>query len=164
MGTEFKYKLDFYYQQTLMYLITLVLYAGIKGSFMEDQFSLIFHDPILLIMMFFVVLSISILLLNRFRGRKLIIDSEGLLFQHRFGSRRIPVESIEWLRIGRERLVQTAGRFQVIVLKVKGRRKLYRIRVGRYEREHELVAAMEKIAARVPRKEQRRFSMRRRTR
>lgn len=42
----FKYKLDFYYQQSLIYLLTLVMYAGIRGSFIEDQFSFVFRDPI----------------------------------------------------------------------------------------------------------------------
>ena len=44
---EFKYKLDFYYQQALIYLVTLILYAGVKGSFIENEFTLVFRDPIL---------------------------------------------------------------------------------------------------------------------
>jgi hypothetical protein len=48
--------------------------------------------------------------------------------------------------------VQTGGRFQVIVFKLKHRRRVVRIRVGRYERDRELVQEIAKMAARVPRK------------
>ena len=41
-GKVFKYKLDFYYQQALMYLVTLILYAGIRGNFIEDTFAFVF--------------------------------------------------------------------------------------------------------------------------
>jgi len=41
------------------------------------------------------------------------------------------------------------------VFKLKGRRRLFRVRVGRYERERELVAEMTRIAAHVPVRKQR---------
>jgi hypothetical protein len=164
METEFKYKLDFYYQQTVIYLVTFVLYATVKGSISETKFSLVFSDPILIIMMFFIVMALTMLVLNRIRGRKLIVSDTGFVFQHRFGSHAISLRSIEWLKITRERRVQTSGIFQVVVFKLRGRHRLYRIRVGRYEREKELIAAIEKIAVHVPKGEHRRFSMWRKVR
>jgi hypothetical protein len=59
-------------------------------------------------------------------------------------------------------MVQTAGHFQLVVFKMKGRKRLFRIRVGRYERDRELVAEMEYIAQHVPKGRHRRFGMRRR--
>ena len=164
METEFKYKLDFYYQQTVIYLVTFVLYATVKGSISETKFSLVFLDPILLIMLFFIMMALGMLVVNRIRGRKLIVSETGFVFQHRFGSHAIALRSIEWLKIGRERRVQTSGIFHVVVFKVKGRQRLYRIRIGRYERGNELIAAIEKIAVHVPKGERRRFSMRRKVR
>ncbi|HTR81528.1 MAG TPA: hypothetical protein VMM58_07840 [Bacteroidota bacterium] len=154
---EFKYKLDFYYQQALIYLVTFILYAGVKGSFIENEFTFVFRDPILYIIGFFVVVAFVTLLLNRIRDRKLVVENDAIVFQHKFARREILFSSIEWLHIGREKAVQTAGRFQVIVFKVNGRRRLYRIRVGRYEREKELLAEMERVAARVPKGDGRRF-------
>jgi hypothetical protein len=158
---EFKYRLDFYYQQALIYLVTLILYAGVRGSFIENEFTLVFSDPILYIIGFFVLVAFISLLFNRLRDRKLILENSAIVFQHKFTRREVPFSDIEWLHIGRERAVQTAGRFQVIVFKVKGRRRLYRIRVGRYEREKELIAEMERVAAHVPKGERRRFSVKR---
>lgn len=162
MKKEFKYKLDFYYQQTLIYLSALVLYAGIRGSFIENQFSFVFNDPIVFIFIIFFLLSLVTLFLNIYRNRKLVVYDDKIVFHSRSMEREIPVADIEWMHIGRERSVQTAGRFQLVIFKVRGRRWSYRIRVGRYERDRELVAEMEAIAQRVPRGKRRQFGMRRR--
>jgi hypothetical protein len=158
----FKYKLDFYYQQALSYLLVFLLYAGIKGSFFEDQFHFVFKDPLVYIMIFFVCIALSSLVLNLYRNRKLVITDDRLMFQSRHHEREIKVSDIEWMHIGREMLVQTAGHFQLIVFKMKGRKRLFRIRVGRYERDRELVVEMERIAQRVPKGKRRSFGMRRR--
>jgi hypothetical protein len=157
----FKYKLDFYYQQAIIYLVTLIAYAGIRGSFVEDEFILVFKDPIIYVIVVFVVIAFGILALNKIRDRKLIIKNDRLVFHHRFHEREVPIADIEWMHIGRERLVQTAGRFQMIAFKLKGRRRLFRIRVGRYEREKELVAEMHRIADRVPKGKRGGFSFKR---
>lgn len=149
-GTVFKYKLDFLYQQTLLYLMTLVLYAGIRGSFVEGTFTFVFHDPIVAIIFFFFLMALGTLLLNLWRGRTLTVGHDRLVFHARHRERIIALDSIEWIHIGRERTVQTAGRFQHVLIKTKGRRWAYRIRVGRYERQRELVAEMERLAAHVP--------------
>ncbi|HLE31807.1 MAG TPA: hypothetical protein VJB38_04275 [Bacteroidota bacterium] len=162
MRTVFRYKLDFYYQQTLIYLVALLLYAGIRGSFVEDQFRLIYRDPIVYIMVLFFLVSLVGLMLNRMRDRKLILEDDHIIFHSRRGERIIHLNDIEWMHIGRERLVQTAGRFQLIVFKIKDRRRIFRIRVGRYEHNHELVAHMERIAERVPKGKRKRFGMQRR--
>jgi hypothetical protein len=162
MQTVFRYKLDFYYQQTLIYLVALLLYAGIRGNFVEDQFTLIYRDPIAYIMIAFFLVSLVGLILIRLRDRKLILEQDRIIFHSRKSERIIHLNDIEWMHIGRERLVQTAGRFQLIVFKIKNRRRIFRIRVGRYEHNHELVAAMEKIAERVPKGKRKRFGMQRR--
>ncbi len=156
----FVYKLDFSYQQTLLYLLTLVLYAGIRGSFIEGQFSFVFHDPLVYIITFFFLLALGTLLLNVWRNRRLIIEDDRLIFQSRHRERVIPIGEIEWIHIGRERTVQTAGRFQLILLKTKKRRLAYRIRVGRYQHEKDLVAAMEEFAEHIPKGRPKRFSLR----
>jgi hypothetical protein len=108
------------------------------------------QDPILYIIIFFVAGSFVVLTLNRMRDRKLVVTEDRIIFHHRYHEREVPVAAIEWLHIGRERRVQTAGRSQVIVFKMTERRRLFRIRVGRYEREKELVREMQMIAQRVP--------------
>jgi hypothetical protein len=153
----FKYKLDFYYQSTLIYLVTLILYGGIRGSLVEKKFSYVLDDPLMYVIVFFVLMSGIMLVLNYARNRRLIITADAIIFKHHWGERVIKQSDIEWLHIGREPRVQTSGRFQVIMIKLKGRRRLFRIRVGRYERERELVHEMNRIAAGVPMRKQRRW-------
>jgi hypothetical protein len=151
----FKYKLDFYYQSALIYLLTLIVYGGIRGNFVEAEFKYVLNDPLLYVITFFVVMSFVSLLLNMARNRRLIITHDAVIFKHHWDERRIAVQEIEWMHIGREAGVQTSGRFQVILIKLNDKRRAYRIRVGRYEREKELVQEMQSIASRVPRRKRR---------
>lgn len=162
MQKVFKYKLDFYYQQALLYLLVFFLYGGIKGTFFEDEFRLVFRDPIVYIMVLFVVVALVTLVLNLFRDRKLILEDDKMIFHSRRRDREIKVSEIEWMHIGREMLVQTAGHFQLIIFKMKGRKRLFRIRVGRYERDRELIAEVERMAQHIPKGRRRRFGMKRR--
>ena len=107
-----------------------------------------------------ILISFVVLLLNRARDRKLIVTEEKIIFHHKFHERQIPFTDIEWFHIGRERAVQTAGRSQVIVFKIKDRRRLFRVRVGRYEHEKELMAEIQQIASRVPKGKRFAFGMR----
>lgn len=151
-GTRvFRYKLDFYYQQSLLYLVTLLLYSGIRGTFRFERLPALDADPLLYIIIMFVIISFIVLILNKARDRKLIITGDSIIFHHKFNEKVIAFTDIEWFHIGRERTVQTAGRSQVIVFKIKHRRRLFRIRVGRYEHEKELLEEMHRLARGLPR-------------
>lgn len=146
----FKYKLDFYYQSALIYLLTLVVYGGIRGSLIEREFRYVLDDPIMYVILFFVVMSFGALALNAYRQRRLIITDDAIIFKNRFHERQVKLDDIEWMHIGREARVQTSGRFQVIVFKLKGRRRLVRIRIGRYEKERELLHEARRLAEQLP--------------
>ena len=153
----FKYKLDFYYQSALIYLLTLIMYGGIRGNFVEQKFEYVLNDPIMYVIVFFVLVAFVTLGLNYLRNRRLVVTLDAIVFKHRWHERRVSIGNIEWMHIGREAHVQTGGRFQVIVFKLKARRRLFRIRVGRYERERELVTEMTRIAATVPKRKHRQW-------
>ncbi|MDI6766569.1 MAG: hypothetical protein QME52_07080 [Bacteroidota bacterium] len=146
----FKFKLDFYYQQSLLYLITLIFYAGIRGTFDFERLPTLGADPLLYLIILFVLISFLVLILNKMRDRKLIITSDKIIFHNKYREYEIGLPDIEWIHIGRERKVQTAGVSQAIVFKWKSRKRLFRIRIGRYEREKELMNEMQRIAQRVP--------------
>jgi len=148
----FKYKLDFYYLSALIYLVTLILYGGIRGNFVEKKFEYVLNDPLMYVIIFFVLMSFVVLALNAIRNRRLIVLENAIIFKNRWHERRISLSDIEWMHIGREPRVQTGGRFQMIVVKLKGRRRYFRVRVGRYERERELIQEMHRLAAHVPKR------------
>ena len=154
----FRYKLDFYYQQALLYLVTLMLYAGVRGTFEIDRLPSLGSDPMLYIIILFVIISFVVLALNKARERKLVIAHDRIIFHNRYRDREILLTDIDWFHVGRERAVRTAGRSQVIVFKIKHRRRLFRIRLGRYEREKELLAEMHRLGEQLPKGK--RFSFR----
>lgn len=80
----------------------------------------------------------------------MIVKDDGLIFYNKFHEREIKFSNFEWMHIGRERAVQTAGRSQVIVFKIKGRRRLFRLRIGRYEHQKELIQMVHEISKKVP--------------
>jgi hypothetical protein len=151
----FKYKLDFYYLSALIYLLTLIAYGGIRGNFVDAKFEYVLNDPLMFVIVFFVLMSFVTLGLNALRNRRLVITSEAIIFRHRWNERKFRTADIEWMHIGRELGVQTGGRFQAIVFKLRGKRRLIRVRIGRYERETELLHQMQSIASRVPKRNKR---------
>lgn len=151
----FPYKLDFYYQQAIMYLITLIAYIIVRGTFTEERFVFLYHDPIALIMLFFVLFAFTMIMVSRVRNRRIIVEDNAIRFVNRFREWTLTLNSIEWMHITRERKVETAGRLQVVIIKRKGRKRLLRIRVGRYERPDDFVKAMKEIAERVPKRPKR---------
>ena len=153
----FKYKLDFYYQSALIYLVTLILYGGIRGNFVEKKFEYVLNDPLMYVIVFFVLMSFVVLALNFARNRRLIISDDAMTFKNRWHERRIHISDIEWMHIGREARVQTGGRFQVIIFKLKRRRRVVRIRLGRYERQNELLTEMHRIAEHIPKRKHSRW-------
>ena len=154
----FRYQLDFYYQQAILYLVTLVLYTGIRGTFEFERLPGLGSDPLLYIIILFVGISFVVLALNRARERKLVVANDRIIFHNKYRDREIMFNEIEWFHVGRERAVRTAGRSQVVVFKIKHRRRLFRIRLGRYEREKELLAEMHRLGEQLPRGK--RFSFR----
>ncbi len=146
----FKYKLDFYYQQSLFYLMTLILYAGVRGTLSFEKLPSLVSDPLLYIIVLFVLISFVVLFLNKVRDRKLLVTNDKIIFHNKYIDQEIPITDVDWIFIGRERKIQTAGASQIIIFKSKSRRRLYRIRVGRYERDKELLNEIQKITQNVP--------------
>ncbi len=130
--------------------MTLILYGGIRGTIIFERMPTLVADPILYIIILFVLISVVVLMLNKARDRKLIIGDNAIVFHNKFNDREIPLSAIEWLYIGNERSVRTAGQSQMVIIKMQERRRWFRIRIGRYEREKELLIEMHRIAERVP--------------
>lgn len=151
----FPYKLDFYYQQAIMYLITLIAYTIIRGTFTDAQFVFVYQDPIFSIMLFFVVFAFSMIVSNRIRNRRIKITDDAIKFVSRFKEWSLAIDDIEWMHITKERKVETAGKLQAVIIKRKRRKRLIRIRVGRYERPDDFLNAMKEIAQQVPRRPKR---------
>ena len=122
------------------------------GILWNGNFEYVLNDPLMYVILFFVLMSIVALAMNALRNRRLIVTEREIVFAHRWAERRVSVDEMEWIYVGRETRVRTSGRFQVVMFKLKDRRRIVRIRIGRYEREKELVAEMQRLATIVPRR------------
>jgi hypothetical protein len=105
----FKYKLDFYYQSALIYLVTLVLYGGIRGSLVEQKFEYVLNDPLMYVIVFFVLMSFVALGLNYFRNRRLIVVGDTIMFKNRWHERRIHASDMECMSVRRNWLPKCTG-------------------------------------------------------
>jgi hypothetical protein len=135
----YKYRMDFYYQQLVIYLVFFVLYAVIRGQFFEEKFQLVFNDPIIYILILFITLFLVIVLVNIVRNRQIILKSDRVVLKNRFGSREIIFNEILNIRIGKRRKRNEEVPYRIIKLKLLKRRKWLRIRANEYERGSELI-------------------------
>jgi hypothetical protein len=141
----YKYRMDFYYQLLVIYLVFFVLYAVIKGQFFEEKFQLVFNDPIIYILILFIALFLVIVLINIIRNRQIIIQNDRVVLKNRFGSREILFNEILNIKIGKHRKRNLDVPYRIIKLKLLHRRKWLRIRANEYERGSELIREFLKI-------------------
>jgi hypothetical protein len=135
----YKYRMDFYYQLLVIYLVFFVLYAVIRGQFFEEKFQLVFNDPLIYILILFIALFLVIVLVNIIRNRQIIMKDDRVVLKNRFGSREILFNEILNIKIGKHRKRNTEVPYRIIKLKLLNRRKWLRIRANEYERGPELI-------------------------
>lgn len=139
-----KYRLDFYYQSLVIYLIFFAAYVVIRGS-VEKNFKLIFDDPIFYVMIIFISIFLVVVIINIIRSPMIILKNDRIVLKNRFGSREIMFSDIMHVRIGRKRRSQEEGHYRIIKLKLKNRRRQFRIRANDFERGGELIKDLLRI-------------------
>lgn len=136
----YKYKLDFYYKSLIIYLVTLIIYILIKGRFFHASFEVVVKDPIIYIITLFIIFFLTMLLANAIRAREIIIGEDKLIFRNRFGQRDVTISEIQVIRFSREKKRSRKDRSDVrfVKLRLKGRKRLFKIRLNDYQNEIEL--------------------------
>ncbi len=132
-----KYRMDFYYQSLVIYLIFFAAYVLIRGS--ESNFKALFDDPIFYILIFFISIFLVVVIINIIRSPMIILEGDRMILKNRFGAREIMFSDIIHVRIGRKRRPQEDGHYRIIKLKLKHRRRQFRIRANDFERGGELI-------------------------
>ncbi len=144
----YKYKLDFYYKSLIIYLITLLGYIIIKGNFTHATFEVVIKDPIIYIIVIFIVFFLIILLSNTIRAREIIFRERMIIFRNRFGEREVSYNEILNLRFSKEKRISREERSEVriVKLKLKGRKRFLRIRLNDFQNETELIEEFKNIS------------------
>jgi hypothetical protein len=133
-----KKKNDVYYISLLMYLAFGVVYVLVTGTITNDSVEFGFRDPVVYIIGLFVLYTLTALLVNVVRDRRIILMPQRIVFRTRFRERSIYYDHITRIVLKRERRKLNGGTFAVVRLRIAGRRRWIRIRVANYERERDL--------------------------
>ena len=133
-----KYRMDFYYQALVIYLLFFVIYVIIRWS-SEENIGAVLDDPIFYILLIFIVFFLIIVTYNIIRSPMIILKQDRIIFKNRFGSREVMFSDIINVKIGRRRNRQEEVTYRIIKLKLRHRRKQLKIRANDFERGAELI-------------------------
>ncbi len=145
----FRYNVSFYYQSTIIYFIVFVLYVIVRGEIVDNSYTLVIKDPILYLLAIIVVISILTLLLNLYKKRHIEISQNGIVFINRFKRKEIPLDKIESVKLTKERRAAQSKAFQLIILKLKSRKRRLLIRPTDYENFDELIKRFLELKTRI---------------
>ena len=143
----FSYRLDFYYKSLIIYLFFLFAYSLLRGNFTQENFSMVFKDPIIYISLAFILFTLIALIVNAAKAKRVIFEGSKVIFQNRFGSREISKEEIIHIRFSRERGKRVDGsrKIRIIKLKLQTRKRYLKIRLGEFQNERSLIQEFKKI-------------------
>jgi len=139
MRKHFKRRFEFYYQSVAVYAVALIIYAVVRGTFVENEFKMVFKDPIVYAFIVVLVYSVFILCFNMLFQRDIVVMDDSIIFQNRFDSKTIKLSEIEWIRLGRAKRTQMRGNFRVIKLKLKDQIRAMRINPIHFHNEREMI-------------------------
>ena len=144
----YKYKLDFYYKSLIIYLVTLIAYILIKGNFTHETFMVVVKDPIIYLIIIFIVFFLFILISNTVRARELIFDDRKIVFKNRFGQREVIYNEIMNVRFSREKKIsrQERSEVRIVRLKLKDRKRYLRVRLNDFQNEKGLISEFKSIS------------------
>lgn len=144
----YKYKLDFYYKSLIIYFVTLISYILIKGNFTHATFEVVIKDPIIYIIIIFIIFFLTVLLTNAIRAREIIIDDRRIIFRNRFGQREVGINEILNVKFSREKKMRKEEKstVRIVKLKLKDRKRFLRIRLSDFQNETGLVNEFRSIS------------------
>lgn len=136
---EFVQRLDFYWQYISAYSIVLLIYGIAKGSIDEGTITMQWHDPVVLLLSLFMILSSLFLLYNSLKKKSIVIGDGYIQFRTRTKERTYKIEDIQKIYIGKYHKAQFPVTFRIIKIRVKSRKYLIRFRPSNYWNDKELL-------------------------
>ena len=149
MHKHFRRRFEFYYQSVAVYAVALILYAVIRGSFAEDEFKIVFKDPIVYAFVIVLLYSVGILIFNILFQRDVVVGDDAIILQNRFDSKTIKLSEIDWIRVGRAKRMRVRGTFKVIKLKLKDQMRALRINPVHFHDEKEMMETFKELSERI---------------
>jgi hypothetical protein len=145
---NYKYNMSFYYQSTIIYLIVFIAYVMVRGEFFEGSFILVTKDPIIYFFSIIILVSITAMLYNLYKNRRLEISETGFAFVNRFRTKSITLMEVKDIKLFREK--KDANRaFRLIRIRLNNRKRPLIIRPYDYENENDLIKDFETLKSKL---------------
>lgn len=146
----FKAQLDYYYKLLVIYFVFFIIYALMRGTFLAKEFTLVFHDPIIYITLFFIVYTFAAYLISIIKSKEIHFYDDKFEIKNRFGKREILFKDIVFVKFSRERRKYKDGKSAVrrVRIKLLSRKKLLRIRLSEFNDEKKLYDEFNKLVKR----------------
>lgn len=141
----FRYNLSFYYQSTIIYFIALILYAVVKGEFIEGSFKLITRDPVIYFFILIVLISLGSMLYNMYLNRHIEITTNQIILKKGSKTKVINIRDIINISMAKERKRINKNSFRIVRIKVRSRRLPYIILPYDYENKTALIETLKEI-------------------
>lgn len=132
-STVYRYNMSIYYQSTIVYFVVMILYALIKGEFLEDRFELIIQDPVIYFFIIVVVVSLIALLYNINLRKHIEVSENAITFRRGKRKKTVKLENIISVKIARDRKHIKSLAFYMVRLYVKNRKFPIAVRPYDYE-------------------------------
>ena len=84
---EFTLSIDFYWRSVAVYSFVLIFYSLMIGSWEEGGITLKIWDPIVILLLIFIIVSLVSLISRYYRKKTIILDNEHIIFKSRFGKK-----------------------------------------------------------------------------
>jgi hypothetical protein len=143
-GKSFSRRLDFYWKYIAVYALAIILYALIKGSFEDRTLTVMLVDPVVILLAVFIFLTALGLLIESSKKKEIIVGNDFIVFSNRFRKRTFTKDDIARIYIGREHAKYT-GKFRIIKIKLKHRKRPVIIRPSSYWNEQKLISRFGKL-------------------
>ena len=145
---SFERRLDFYWKYIAVYAVAIILYAFIKGSLEGETLTFVFVDPVVILLAVFIVLTALGLLIEALKKKRIVVGEDYVIFSNRFRKKKFTKDEIQRIYIGRER-AKYSGKFRIIKVKLKKRRRPIIIRPSSFWNEKELIALFGKLKKKI---------------
>lgn len=138
----FEKRFDFYWKSVAIYSIVLIFYSLLRGTIEQGQLTMAIADPIVIFLALVIVFSIFAYLFNVWKSPKIQILRDAIVFRSRFYEKKLPMNEITKILIGRELVYNIRHPLKVVKILTTHRKKPYRIRPSSFWNDKELIEAI----------------------
>jgi hypothetical protein len=138
----FTRRLDFYWKSISFYILAVILYSILKGSIAGYQLTIVFSDPIVLLLVLFIIGSTIAQLINIYKNKIIIIDKDFITLHSRFNQKTYSIKEIKRISFAQKKFYQFNKRMTVAKIFITNRKRAIRIRPSSYWNQKELLQSI----------------------